>query len=113
MKKFLAATMLLTVLSVQQVFCANVKETIILQPTDTALLFFDERPTNMSVSNPEVINAKTISNIFADDSKVTINATDLGISSLVIETKSKKYIYVVKVQKDAPKDKSMILDTPD
>ena len=43
MKKFLAATMLLTVLSVQQVFCANVKETIILQPTDTALLFFDDK----------------------------------------------------------------------
>ncbi len=111
-KKILTAAILLLQTS-SSAFCANYTENLILQPTDTAMLFFDERPMNLEISNPNIVKARTISNIFADDSKVTVEALDFGTSNLIVKTKSNQYLYKIEVQKNPPKDTSMILDTPD
>lgn len=112
-KHFFSTFILLAAISSSNAFCANSTETLILQPTDTAVLFFDERPMDLKVSNPDIVKVQTISNIFANDSKVTVEALDLGTSNLVVKTKNNQYLYKIKVQEQPPKDTSMILDTPD
>lgn len=112
MKKILTS-ILLSLFTASAVLCVETKETIILQPTDTALLFFNERPLELEVSNPEIIKAQTISDIFEEDSKITVNAIELGTVNLIVKTKNNNYKYLIRVQETAPKDNSLLLDTID
>ena len=105
MKKFI---LLLTMVLFSQLFInANAKEpdkTINLHTDGAYILLLNTRPIEMTISNPQIINAEVTTEIYSQDSQTLTE----GIAYINYKLKNTPQTIKVLVDNNAPVDKDVI-----
>lgn len=68
-----------------------------LKKGEAYMLFIDERPVNMVVSEPKVLSVQTAADLYNVSQHLVIRTYSTGESNIVITT-NKKNVYTVKVK---------------
>lgn len=109
MKKFI---LLLTMVLFSQLFInANAKEpdkTINLHTDGAYILLLNTRPIEMTISNPQIINAEVTTEIYSQDSQIVIKTLTEGIAYINYKLKNAPQTIKVLVDNNAPVDKDVI-----
>ena len=109
MKKFI---LLLTMVLFSQLFInANAKEpdkTINLHTHGAYILLLNTRPIEMTISNPQIINAEVTTEIYSQDSQIVIKTLTEGIAYINYKLKNTPQTIKVLVDNNAPVDKDVI-----